>query len=178
MIAWSPLGASLIVVLSFSARTLLAQRPDSAAHERAARVLLERLAGEWAFEWRSPDGPGATGTRQYRVLPDSLRVVWDETYNNSRQTGHGVLWYHPRAQRFFYFGVYAPSMASMLLTGRLAPSGTVVTFDLLPGGNDSIPLNEGLVRSRLRVSDAVVHTWARWDNAWVVSFRRVSRSPP
>jgi hypothetical protein len=177
MIASFLTAASLMVALGSSAGTLHAQRPDSAAHERAARLFLKRLAGDWAFEWRSRDGPGATGTRQYRVLPDSLRVVWDETYNNSRQIGHGVLWYHPRVQRFFYFGVYAPSMASMLLTGRFEPSGNAVTFDLLRLQNDSIPLNEALVRSRLRVSDADGHIWARWDNAWVVNFRR-PRSVP
>jgi hypothetical protein len=176
--ASSPLAAPLIVALASTAAVLHAQPADSAAHERSARLLLQRLAGNWAFEWRSADGPGATGKRQYRLLPDSLRVVWDETYNNSRQTGHGALWYHPRAQRFFYFGVYAPSMASILLTGRLEPSGTAVTFDLLPIERDSIPFNEGLVRSRLRVSDADGHTWARWDDAWVVKFRRLSESAP
>src|SRR5688572_25131360 len=95
-------AAALILALAGCAATLAAQLPDSAAHERAARLLLQRLAGTWSFEWRSADGIGATGTRQYRVLPDSLRVVWDETYAGSRRTGHGALWYHPRTQRFFY----------------------------------------------------------------------------
>jgi hypothetical protein len=171
-------AASLIVALTCSVATLLAQLPDSVAHERAARLLLQRLAGNWTFEWRSPDGVGATGTRQYRVLPDSLRVVWDETYDVSRRTGHGALWYHPRAQRFFYFGLYAPTVAAMFLTGRFDASGISVTFDLLPVANDSVPLNEGLVRSRLHVADIERHTWARWDNAWVVTFRRNSGSAP
>lgn len=170
--------AAAIAALTWGSPTLAAQRPDSAAHEQAARLLLQRLAGNWSFEWRSADGAGATGTRQYRVLPDSLRVVWDESYAASRRTGHGALWYHPRAQRFFYSGLYAPPVAAMLLTGRFDRSGTTVTFDLLSVANDSIPLSEGLVRSRLHVPDGDRHTWARWDNAWVVTFRRHSGSPP
>ena len=135
-------AAALIAALTWGSPTLAAQRSDSAAHEQAARLLLQRLAGTWSFEWRSADGAGATGTRQYRVLPDSLRVVWDESYAASRRTGHGTLWYHPRAQRFFYFGLYAPPVAAMLLTGRFDRLGTTVTFDLLSVANDSIPLTK------------------------------------
>ncbi len=161
-----------------AAVSLSAQQADSAAQEQAARAFLRRLAGEWSFEWRSADGPGSTGTRHYRLLSDSLRVVWDETYATSRQNGHGALWYHPRAQRFFYFGLYAPPVAAMLLTGRLDASRTTVTFDLLPVAIDSIPLNESLVRSRLQLADSARHIWARWDNAWVVTFRRRSGAAP
>ena len=171
-------AAVLMVALTCSSLTSAAQLPDSVAREHAARLLFRRLAGDWRFEWRSADGVGATGTRQYRVLSDSLRVVWDETYAASRRTGHGTLWYHPRERRFFYFGVYAPPVAAMLLTGRFDASGATVTFDLLPVSGDSIPLNESLVRSRLRVPDGDGHTWARWDNAWVVTFRRTSGSAP
>ena len=171
-------AAALIAALTCAATTLRAQRPDSVAHEQAARLFLRRLAGTWSFEWRSADRVGATGTRQYRVLPDSLRVVWDESYAASPRTGHGALWYDPRVQRFFYSGLYAPPIAAMWLTGRFDRAGATVTFDLLRVGSDSIPLNEGLVRSRLHVPDAERHTWARWDNAWVVTFRRHSGSPP
>lgn len=171
-------AAVVIVALTCGAATLPSQLPDSAAHERAARLYLRRLAGNWSFEWRSADGIGATGIRQYRTLPDSLRVVWDETDAASRRTGHGALWYHPRAQRFFYSGLYAPPVAAMFLTGRFDSLRTTVTFDLLPVASDSIPLNEGLVRSRLHVADSERHTWARWDNAWVVTFRRRSGSAP
>jgi hypothetical protein len=172
------LAAAVILALPCSGASLPAQLPDSVAREQAARLLLRRLAGDWSFEWRSADGVGATGTRRYRVLPDSLRVVWDESYAASRRTGHGALWYHPRAQRFFYSGLYAPPVAAMFLTGRFDLSATTVTFDLLSVANDSIPLNEGLVRSRLHVPDSDRHTWARWDNAWVVTFRRHSGSAP
>jgi hypothetical protein len=171
-------AAAVILALACSAATLPAQLPDSVAHEQAARLLLRRLVGTWSFEWRSAQGVGATGTRQYRVLPDSLRVVWDETYAGSRRTGHGALWYHPRIQRFFYSGLYAPPVAAMFLTGRFDASGTTVTFDLLPVGSDSIPLNEGLVRSRMHAADSERHTWARFDNAWVVTFRRHLGSVP
>ena len=170
--------AAVVAALTCGAAIVPAQLPDSVAREQAARRFLRHLAGTWSFEWRSADGVGPTGTRQYRLLPDSLRVVWDESYAASHRTGHGVLWYHPRAQRFFYSGVYAAPVAAMFLTGRLDWSGTTVTFDLLRVANDSIPLNEGLVRSRLHVPDRDGHTWARWDNAWVVTFRRQSRSPP
>lgn len=167
-------AALLVFGLSCATAALPAQLPDSVAREQAARVFLRRLVGKWSFEWRSADGPAASGTRQYRLLSDSLRVVWDETYVTSRQTGHGALWYHPGAQRFFYFGLYAPPVAAMMLTGRFDASGTTVTFDLLPVASDSIPINVSLVRSRLQVADSGRHVWARWDNGWVVTFRRLA----
>lgn len=168
-------AAALVAALAAAPGAARAQAADSAAQERAARALLGRLVGEWAFEWRGQSGAGSvamTGTRAYRLLPDSLHLAWDEAFDAPRQTAHGVLWYHPGERRLFYFGLYAPGGGATFLLGRLATSGEEVTFELAPVGGDSLPVNRGLVRSRLRLLATGAHEWTRWDEGWVVTFRR------
>lgn len=170
------LAAAVLAALTATAEDAGAQSADavdSAAFDRAARALLRRLTGDWTLEWRGQDGRvGFTGTRTYRSLPDSLRLVWDERFDRSPHTAHGVLWYHPRARRLFYMGVHAPGWDGVLLSGRLVPGDSAVSFDLVPVAGDSVPINAGLVRSRLVVPPTGPHTWSRWDRAWVVAFRR------
>ena len=113
-----------------------------------------------------------TGTRTYRLLPDSLRLLWEEHYDGPAQSGHGVLWYHPASQKFYAFDVVAPSNEASLLSGSLQPGDTAIVFDLVSVNEESIPVNRGMVRSRLVVPRSGDHTWSRWDNAWVVTFRR------
>lgn len=151
-----------------------AQPADSAGRVRAAREILRDLQGQWSFEWRARDGsgPGFTGERVYRLLPDSLQLVWDETFTSGRQSAHGILWYHPRARQFFYVAVNAPTGSPVLLSGRLRPTGDGIDFEPVRVPMEPNYFNEGLVRSTLHVSGVEGHTWSRWDEGWIVIFKR------
>jgi hypothetical protein len=152
-----------------------AQASNSEADLRAARTLLSRLVGTWSFEWRGSGSSGPalmTGTRTYRSLPDSLQLTWDETFDNPRQTAHGVIWYNPGTRKLLYFGLFAPTGTAALLAGSATATPNEVLFDLVPIRDDSVPINGGMVRSRLRVLPDGSHQWSRWDEGWTVTFRR------
>src|SRR5215212_9338463 len=87
-LAITALSVCALATPFFAAHAQAAVVPDSLQTERAARVLLQRLAGDWLFEWRGDGRVFFTGKRSYRFLPDSLRLVWDETYDKPAQSGH------------------------------------------------------------------------------------------
>lgn len=163
-----------IASVMIAALAVTGQEPQRVSAPRAVERLFASLEGEWTFEWRGATQPQATqtGRRLYsRLGGNTLQLAWQETFDGSERAGNGVLWYDTAAEQLLYFGLYRPDALSMLLRGTLDSTGTVVQFRLVQTESETT-LNAGLVESLMRVGSEDGHTWHRFDDGWIVTFRR------
>jgi hypothetical protein len=168
---WLPLVC--VITLLIHPSRAETQAPDSLTQERAARALLSDLAGRWSYQVQGPthDAPAISAIRVYRLVGDSSSLTWYESTPDGR-SGHGVLWYDPRERRFFYVGVHSPAQAGVLLVGDLDSGGHTLTLHVPALARDALPFNQGMVASTIRLVGPDLHTWSRYDNGWVIAFRR------
>ena len=122
------------------------------------------------------DVPAISATRVYRLVGDSLSLTWHESLPDGR-SGHGVLWYDPRERRLYYSGVHSPGQWGVLLVGELDAAGRSITLLVPTLAREALPFNQGVVASTIRLVEKDVHTWSRYDNGWVLTFRRELKSP-
>ena len=141
-----------------------------------AQEFLRSLSGEWVAQNQFGDTlAGFAGVRSYRLLPDSLRLVWEEVIGDSTDTGHGLLWYDAELERFFFFGLYA-GQGPILLDGSPDHQWKSITFNPTRPLGSVFRVNRELVISVLRLTGKDEHTWSRTGGGWVVVFRRGSSS--
>ena len=166
------LGVAILWCLT-AATHASAQQADSLAARAQAVVFLARLAGDWRGESRpaNESAPVPAGVRRYVLSADSLQVTWSDSTASGR-VGRGVLSYAPSAKQFYYGGSYPPTYLPLLLRGTLDSPGVMLTLTPYPPGAPR-DLNVELVGSAIRVLGRDVHTWSRWDGAWLVTFHRL-----
>jgi hypothetical protein len=135
--------------------------------------MLGGLAGRWSYEVRAPtrDSPAVSATRTYQLFGDSSSLTWHETSPDGR-SGHGILWYDPRERRLYYAGVHSPAQAGVLLVGELDAAARTITLHVPELEREALPFNHGVVASSIRLIGPDLHTWSRYDNGWVITFRR------
>lgn len=159
---------TFLVALSATGGTA---QTDSLATEAVAKSFLSSLSGEWSFSLAGASDPQAWhGSRTYRLMHDSLHLIWDEVIGDSTDVGHGVLWYDPPSGRFFYFGLYAQSRTPMSLVGHL--HNGALQFDPVQLPHPPFPKPGPLIGSVLQVNSRLSHTWSGTASGWVVQFDR------
>jgi len=139
-----------------------------------AKTVMSRLAGTWQFAVYQPGrtAPVTTGRREMRLLADSLKLAWNETFDGRSADGSGFLGYDAGAGAFYLMGVQAGTHAPMFLVGH-AGDGTI-QFDpaASPGGLANRP---GVyVASSVRLVDRDHFEWLAADGRWRVEFTRVA----
>jgi hypothetical protein len=139
----------------------------------APRIALQQLAGTWSFAVYQSAGeaPVATGRREMRLLADSLKLAWTESYDGRPATSDGFLGYDERAGTYYLLGVQSGDPAPMFLVGR-AEEGAI-RFDPAksPAGIGNRP--GVFVASDVRVVDRAHFEWTAVDGRWRVEFTRV-----
>ena len=168
-------AAATCMLLAFTGEKVCAQPTqarDSVRIEQSARRALAMMVGDWSFEWRGSNQTVFTGMRNYRLSVDSLRLTWTERFDRPVQSADGVLWYNRSTRRFYYAGAYSPSGEAVLLASEAYKGDSAINFEVVSMVSDTLPVNRGLVRSRISVGSLDQHTWSRFDSAWIVTYRR------
>jgi hypothetical protein len=141
----------------------------------AARIaFIKELAGAWRFAVYHTGNPKAvaTGRRDMRLMADSLKLVWTETFDTTPNDGSGILGYDAAKGTYFVVGAYANTQAPFLLVGQVDSAGHSVTFRPIPN-TPSLGSAEGeLIDSELHLVDAQHFEWTAYDGRWRVVFTR------
>ncbi len=126
--------------------------------------FLALLAGTWHFDLYSQGyhGPVASGQREMRLLADSMKLTWSETYNTA--TG-----------AYYQLGAVEHEPSPMILIGRVDRSGNTVVFDV--ASTDARLARPGIyVRSELRLIDPDHFEWVTSDGRGRGVFNRIGHS--
>jgi len=108
-----------------------------------------------------------------RLLSDSTKLVWTESFDTKSDTGTGILGYDSAKDVYYVLGAYTHEPHPMAQIGRADGSGRAILFDPA-SGNLEIP---GLfVASELRLVDATHFEWVASDGRWRVVFTRIGSS--
>jgi hypothetical protein len=138
------------------------------------RSLISMLAGTWRFNIYSSTNtdPVSSGQRVMRLLSDSMKLAWTETFGDRADTGTGVFGYNSATAAYYVFGAYTDETDPFVLTGRADGSGDTILFDPLEG------LGHGgnLIASSFHLLDPQHFEWIASDGRWRAVFTRVGHS--
>jgi len=138
-----------------------------------AKQILGELAGSWSFAFYQAGHatPIRTGHRDMRLLADSLKLTWRDTYVGRADTAMGFLGYAPRASSYYLMGVSGHSPDPMYLVGTQTAAGLEFDPATSPAGAGN---RSGVfIASQVRVVDANHFEWRAADGTWWVDFTRV-----
>ena len=157
--------------LSSQARTSGASRQPVPEPHR----IIAQLAGTWRFEIyvSGRATPMATGQRQMRLLGDSAKLLWTETFDTRSDTGTGVLGYDSSKGDYYLLGAYTHEAHPVVQVGHSGSSGRTVVFDSTP--SDVAPRGV-FIASELRLIDNTRFEWVATDRSWRALFTRISGS--
>ena len=150
------------------------ERASGPASPAARRALIKELAGAWRFAIYHPGDPNAvaTGRRDMRLMADSLKLVWTETFDTTPNGGTGILGYDAAKGAYFVVGAYANTQAPFLLVGQVDSAGRTVTFRPIPNTPSLSSADGALIDSELHLIDAQHFEWTAYDGRWRVVFTR------
>ncbi len=137
-------------------------------------ALMITLAGKWRLDVYS-DGhsvPVASGQREMRLLEDSTKLAWTETFVGQSRAGNGVLGYNAATGTWYVLGSYSHEPNPLVLIGRADLEGRSLVFDPLK----TISRSGTFVSSELRLVDAEHFEWVASDGGWRIVFTRISHS--
>jgi len=112
----------------------------------------------------------ASGERQMRLLSDSTKLVWTESFDTKSDTGTGILGYDSAKGVYYVLGAYTHEPHPTVLMGRAEGSGRTILFDPA-SGNLEIP--GLLIASELRIVDTAHFEWVASGGGWRVVFTRI-----
>jgi hypothetical protein len=146
----------------------------SASSPSGVEAVLASLAGTWQFDLYSPGGtaPVASGQREMRLLRDSTKLAWTETFAGQADVGSGLLGYNSATGAYYILGAYTHKPDPLVLIGRADSSGHTLRFDPL----DVTSRPGTLVSSEIRLVDAEHFEWAASDGSWRAVFTRIGHS--
>jgi len=138
------------------------------------RTLIPLLAGTWHFNIYSSGNthPVSSGQRVMRLLSDSMKLAWTETFVGRADTGTGVFGYSSATGAYYVFGAYTDETDPFVLTGRADGSGGTILFDPLEG----FGRGGNLVASSFRLIDPQHFEWIASSGRWRAVFTRVGDS--
>ena len=145
--------------------------PDSSTG--GVQALVIALAGKWRFDVfsLSQAAPIASGQRDMRLLDDSTKVAWTETFVGQSRVGSGMLGYNSATGAWYVVGAYTHDPDPVVLIGRADSSDHVLVFDPV-----EVTSQPGVfVSSKLRIVDASHLEWAASDGRWRILFTRIGR---
>ena len=137
-------------------------------------ALMMTLAGKWRFDVYSGGHsvPVASGQREMRLLEDSTKLAWTETFVDPPRAGNGVLGYNAATGTWYVLGSYSHEPDPLVLIGRADPKGRSLVFDPVKTTSRS----GTFVSSELRLVDAEHFEWVASDGGWRIVFTRISHS--
>lgn len=138
-------------------------------------TIIPELAGNWRFDiyQSGRTTPIATGRRQMRLLSDSTKLVWTETFNTSSDTGTGVFGYDSRKGVYYLLGAYTHEPHPVFQIGRAGNSGRIVLFD---STLSNVAFPGVFIPSEVRLVDSTHFEWVASDGRWRAVFTRISGS--
>jgi hypothetical protein len=139
--------------------------------------LLALLAGTWHFDLyaQGSDGPVASGQRDMRLLPDSMKLTWRETVVGRSEAGAGILGYNTATGAYYALGAVEHEPSPMILIGRADSSGYTVVFDV--ASTDNRLAKPGIyVTSELRLIDPDHFEWITLGGRGRGVFNRIGHS--
>ena len=138
------------------------------------QALIAGLAGSWHFDLYQlgRNTPVASGKRQMRLLSDSTKLVWTESFDTKSDTGTGILGYDAAKGLYYVLGAYTHEPHPVVLSGRAKGAGRTILFDPAAGNLETHGL---LIASELRIVDTAHFEWVASDGSWRVVFTRISR---
>ncbi len=169
---------SVTAAASLGSSPLVSQaRPSHTSRLSSVRpqAVIAELAGLWHFDLytSSQTRPVTSGQRQMRLLSDSTKLVWTESFDTRSDTGTGILGYDSAKRVYYVLGAYTHEPHPMAQIGRADASGHTILFDPA-AGNLEIP--GLLVASELRLVDAAHFEWVASDGRWRAVFTRIGSS--
>jgi len=166
--AAASLGPSPLVSQARTSRASLPSNPRPQA-------TIAHLAGLWHFDLytSSQTRPVTSGQRQMRLLSDSTKLVWTESFDTKSDTGTGILGYDSAKGVYYVLGAYTHEPHPMVQIGRADGSGRTILFDPATGNLEIPGL---LVASELRLVDTAHFEWVASDGRWRVVFTRIGSS--
>ena len=155
---------------------LFAESPDknvSRSSTGEAQAVLLALAGKWHFDLYSQGQtvPAASGQREMRLLDDSMKLAWTETFVGQSRVGSGTLGYNSATGAWYVLGAYTHEPDPVVLIGRPDPSNHALHFDPV----EATGRPRTFVSSELRLVDAEHFQWVASDGGWRVVFTRIGR---
>src|SRR5213593_3722093 len=138
------------------------------------RAVVAGLAGNWHFDLYQlgHTSPVASGQREMRLLRDSTKLVWTESFDTKSDTGTGILGYDASKGLYYVLGAYTHEPHPVVLSGRAKGAGRTILFDPAAGNLETHGL---LIASELRIVDTAHFEWVASDGSWRVVFTRISR---
>lgn len=138
----------------------------------AAKETLVALAGSWTFAVYQPGhaAPVRRGHRDMRLLADSLKLMWRDTYVGRADTALGFLGYAPPSSSYYLMGVSGRAPDPMYLVGTRTATGLEFDPATSPSGVGN-PRGVFLA-SQVHVVDANHFEWRAADGRWWVEFTR------
>ena len=170
----------VIVALLLSPSAVVGQARNSntslPSTDKAAGFLT-RLAGTWRFEMYAAGqrGPVASGQREMRLMGDSTKLAWTETFDSRSDTGVGILGHNAATDAWYVLGAYTHEPNPVVLIGRADHSAHTVTFDAAPSDVGLARLGT-FVASELRLIDVNHFEWVSTDGRWRTVFTRAGHS--
>jgi hypothetical protein len=97
----------------------------------SVQALMIALAGKWRFDVfsLSQAAPIASGQREMRLLDDSTKLAWTETFIGQSRVGSGMLGYNSATGVWYLVGAYTHEPDPVVLIGRADSSDHVLVFD-------------------------------------------------
>jgi hypothetical protein len=159
------------LALALATAPAAAQGPPATAD---AKTVMAQLAGIWQFAVYQPgrSTPVTTGRRDMRLLADSLKLAWDETFDDRPADGSGLLGYDAGADAFYLMGVQAGTRSPMFLVGH-AGNGAI-QFDPATSPTGLANRPGVYVASSVRIVDRDHFEWLAADGRWRVEFTRLA----
>ncbi len=136
------------------------------------QAVIAGLAGNWHFDLYQlgHTSPVASGERQMRLLSDSTKLVWTESFDTKSDTGTGILGYDSAKGVYYVLGAYTHEPHPTVLMGRAEGSGRTILFDPASGTLETPGL---LIASELRIVDTAHFEWVASGGGWRVVFTRI-----
>jgi len=115
----------------------------------------------------------ASGQRELRLLRDSTKLVWTESFDTKSDTGTGILGYDSAKRVYYVLGAYTHEPHPTVLIGRADESGRTILFDPAAGNLETPGV---LIASEFRLVDIAHFEWVASDGRWRVVFTRIGGS--
>ena len=170
--------SQVIVASSLASSPLLSQALTSNASlvtTPQPRAVIAGLAGNWRFDLYQlgHTSPVASGQREMRLLRDSTKLVWTESFDTKSDTGTGILGYDSAKRVYYVLGAYTHEPHPTVLIGRADESGRTILFDPAAGNLETPGV---LIASEFRLVDIAHFEWVASDGRWRVVFTRIGGS--
>src|SRR4029077_6112150 len=136
------------------------------------QAVIAELAGNWHFDLFQPGhtSPVASGERQMRLLSDSTKLLWTESFHTKSDTGTGILGYDSAKGLYYVLGAYTHEPHPVVLSGRADGVGRTILFDPAAGNLETHGL---LIASELRIRDTAHFYWIASDGSCRVVCTRI-----